>query len=279
MALNHPFINIAVKAARRAGRIINQAADNLDVLTVRHKSLNDLVSEVDRASEAAIIQIIHAAYPDHAILAEESGASGASEYVWIIDPLDGTTNYLHGFPQYCVSIGVAHRGVLTHGVIFDPTRNDLYTASRGRGAFLNDRRMRVSRRTKLIDALVGTGFPFRMFDHMDAYIAILRELMGKTAGIRRPGAAALDLAAVAAGRYDGFWEIGLSPWDMAAGALMVLEAGGLVGDLQGDEHYLQRGMIIAGNPKIFGQLLQVIAPHLTPALRVSGPGAGNDDRS
>jgi myo-inositol-1(or 4)-monophosphatase len=279
MALNHPFINIAVKAARRAGRIINQAADNLDVLTVRHKSLNDLVSEVDRASEAAIIQIIHAAYPDHAILAEESGASGASEYVWIIDPLDGTTNYLHGFPQYCVSIGVAHRGVLTHGVIFDPTRNDLYTASRGRGAFLNDRRMRVSRRTKLIDALVGTGFPFRMFDHMDAYIAILRELMGKTAGIRRPGAAALDLAAVAAGRYDGFWEIGLSPWDMAAGALMVLEAGGLVGDLQGDEHYLQRGMIIAGNPKIFGQLLQVIAPHLTPALRASGPGAGNDDSS
>jgi myo-inositol-1(or 4)-monophosphatase len=279
MALNHPFINIAVKAARRAGRIINQAAGNLDVLTVRHKSLNDLVSEVDRASEAAIIQIIHAAYPDHAILAEESGASGASEYVWIIDPLDGTTNYLHGFPQYCVSIGVAHRGVLTHGVIFDPTRNDLYTASRGRGAFLNDRRMRVSRRTKLIDALVGTGFPFRMFDHMDAYIAILRELMGKTAGIRRPGAAALDLAAVAAGRYDGFWEIGLSPWDMAAGALMVLEAGGLVGDLQGDEHYLQRGMIIAGNPKIFGQLLQVIAPHLTPALRASGPGAGNDDRS
>jgi len=279
MALNHPFINIAVKAARRAGRIINQAADNLDVLTVRHKSLNDLVSEVDRASEAAIIQIIHAAYPDHAILAEESGASGASEYVWIIDPLDGTTNYLHGFPQYCVSIGVAHRGVLTHGVIFDPTRNDLYTASRGRGAFLNDRRMRVSRRTKLIDALVGTGFPFRMFDHMDAYIAILRELMGKTAGIRRPGAAALDLAAVAAGRYDGFWEIGLSPWDMAAGALMVLEAGGLVGDLQGDEHYFQRGMIIAGNPKIFGQLLQVIAPHLTPALRASGPGAGNDERS
>jgi myo-inositol-1(or 4)-monophosphatase len=279
MALNHPFINIAVKAARRAGRIINQAAGNLDVLTVRHKSLNDLVSEVDRASEAAIIQIIHAAYPDHAILAEESGASGASEYVWIIDPLDGTTNYLHGFPQYCVSIGVAHRGVLTHGVIFDPTRNDLYTASRGRGAFLNDRRMRVSRRTKLIDALVGTGFPFRMFDHMDAYIAILRELMGKTAGIRRPGAAALDLAAVAAGRYDGFWEIGLSPWDMAAGALMVLEAGGLVGDLQGDEHYLQRGMIIAGNPKIFGQLLQVIAPHLTPALRAPGPGAGNDDRS
>jgi myo-inositol-1(or 4)-monophosphatase len=275
MALNHPIINIAVKAARRAGRIINQAADNLDALTVRHKSLNDLVSEVDRAAEEAIIHTIRAAYPDHAILAEESGASGESEHVWIIDPLDGTTNYLHGFPQYCVSIGVKHRGVLSHGVIFDPTRNDLYTASRGRGAFLNDRRMRVSRRTKLIDALVGTGFPFRMFEHMDPYIAILRELMGKTAGIRRPGAAALDLAAVAAGRYDGFWEIGLSPWDMAAGALMVLEAGGLVGDLQGEEHYLERGMIIAGNPKIFAQLVQVMGPHLTPALRASSAAPGS----
>ena len=258
MALNHPFINIAVKAARRAGRIINQAADNLDVLTVRQKSLNDLVSEVDRASEAAIIQIIHAAYPDHAILAEESGASGASEYVWIIDPLDGTTNYLHGFPQYCVSIGVAHRGVLTHGVIFDPTRNDLYTASRGRGAFLNDRRMRVSSRTKLIDALLGTGFPFRMFDHMDAYIAILRELMGKTAGIRRPGAAALDLAAVAAGRYDGFWEIGLSPWDMAAGVLMIQEAGGLVGDLHGEDRFMESGEIACATPKIFPTLLEAL---------------------
>jgi myo-inositol-1(or 4)-monophosphatase len=267
MALNHPMVNIAVKAARRAGRIINQAADNLDALTVRHKSLNDLVSEVDRAAEAAIIDTVRAAYPEHAILAEESGASGASEYVWIIDPLDGTTNYLHGFPQYCVSIGVSHGGVLTHGVIFDPARNDLYTASRGRGAFLNDRRMRVSRRTKLIDALVGTGFPFRMFEHIDPYMAILRELMGKTAGIRRPGAAALDLAAVAAGRYDAFWEIGLSPWDMAAGALMVLEAGGLVGDMQGNDGYLQRGMIIAGNPKIFAQMVALVEPHLTPALR------------
>ena len=273
MALIHPMINIAVKAARRAGRIINQAADNLDALTVQHKTLNDLVSEVDRASEAAIIDTIRTAYPDHAILAEESGATGQSEYVWVIDPLDGTTNFLHGFPQYAVSIGVLHKGVLTHGVIYDPTRNDLYTASRGRGAFLNDRRMRVSRRIKLIDTLIGTGFPFRMFEHLDAYIGIMKELMAKTAGIRRPGAAALDLAAVAAGRYDGFWEIGLSPWDMAAGALMILEAGGLVGDLQGNDDFLERGNIVAGNPKIFVQLLHVIDGHLTPALRRSAAPA------
>ncbi len=276
MALNHPMINIAVKAARRAGRIINQAADNLDVLTVRHKSLNDLVSEVDRNAEAAIIQTIHTAYPDHAILAEESGAAGKSEYVWIIDPLDGTTNYLHGFPQYAVSIGIQHKGVLTHGVIYDPARNDLYTASRGRGAFLNDRRMRVSRRTKLIDGLIGTGFPFRMFQHMDAYVAMMKDLMSKTAGIRRPGAAALDLAAVAAGRFDGFWEIGLSQWDMAAGALMVLEAGGLVSDLNGEENFLERGHIVCGSPKIFAQLLQTLQPHLTPALRGLGGEAGGD---
>jgi myo-inositol-1(or 4)-monophosphatase len=267
MALNHPMVNIAVKAARRAGRIINQAAGNLDVLTVRHKSLNDLVSDVDRGAEAAIIDTLKTAYPEHAILAEESGAAGRSEYVWVIDPLDGTTNYLHGFPQYCVSIALLHKGVISHGVIFDPTRNDLYTASRGRGAFVNDRRMRVSRRSKLIDTLIGTGFPFRMFEHLDAYVAMLKDLMTRTAGIRRPGAAALDLAAVAAGRLDGFWEIGLSPWDMAAGVLMIQEAGGLVGDLQGEDRYMERGDIVAGNPKIFAQLLQVIRPHLTPALR------------
>jgi myo-inositol-1(or 4)-monophosphatase len=267
MALNHPMLNTAVKAARRAARIINQAADNLDVLTVRHKSLNDLVSEVDRASEQAIVDTLKTAYPDHAILAEESGASGRSDYVWVIDPLDGTTNYLHGLPQYAVSIALVHRGVATQGVIYDPTRNDLYTASRGRGAYLNDRRLRVSKRDKLIDALVGTGFPFRMFEHLEAYIAMLKDLMTKTAGVRRPGSAALDLAAVAAGRLDGFWEIGLSPWDMAAGCLMIQEAGGLVGDLQGEDGHLRSGNVVAGNPKVFTQLLQVLQPHLTPALR------------
>ncbi|HWQ39160.1 MAG TPA: inositol monophosphatase family protein [Burkholderiales bacterium] len=263
----HPMVNIAVRAARRAGSIINRAADNLDVLTVRHKSLNDLVSEVDRAAEDAIIETIKNAYPQHAILAEESGATGDSEYVWIIDPLDGTTNFLHGLPIYAVSIALAHRGQLQHAVIYDPTRNDLYTASRGSGAFLNDRRLRVSRRDKLIDGLIGTGFPFRMFEYLDPYIAMLKELMTKSAGVRRPGSAALDLAAVAAGRLDGFWEIGLSPWDMAAGVLMITEAGGMVSDLQGGDQYMQRGQIVAGNPKILAQLLQVILPHLTDKLK------------
>lgn len=263
----HPMLNTAVKAARRAGAIINRASDNLDALKIRHKSLNDLVSEVDRAAEDAIIETLKQAYPDHAILAEESGAAGDSDHVWIIDPLDGTTNFLHGFPQYCVSIAMTHKGTLTHGVVYDPVRNDLYTTSRGAGAFLNDRRIRVGKREKLIDGLIGTGFPFRMFDHADAYIGMMRDFMHKTAGIRRPGAAALDLAAVAAGRFDGFWEIGLSPWDMAAGALLIIEAGGLVGDLQGNEGYMKSGMIVAASPKIFPQMLSVIEPHLTAALR------------
>jgi myo-inositol-1(or 4)-monophosphatase len=264
----HPMLNIAVKAARRAGDLINRASQNLDVLTVKHKSLNDLVSEVDRAAEEAIIDVIRGAYPEHAILAEESGASGDSEFQWIIDPLDGTTNFLHGFPQYCVSIGMLHKGVPTHGVIFDPTRNDLYTASRGRGAFLNDRRLRVSKRDKLIDGLIGTGFPFRMFEHLDAYDGMLKDLMTKCAGVRRPGSAALDLAAVAAGRFDGFWEIGLAPWDMAAGVLMITESGGLVSDFEGNDKFLERGQIVAGSPKIFSQLLQVIQPHVTAKMKV-----------
>ncbi len=263
----HPMLTIAVKAARRAGTIISRSSENLDALTIRHKSLNDLVSEVDRAAEEAIIEVINAAYPEHAILAEESGASGDSEYVWIIDPLDGTTNFLHGFPQYCVSIGVYCKGVPTHGVIFDPTRNDLYVASRGRGAFLNDRRLRVSKRDKLIDGLIGTGFPFRMFEHLDAYNAMLKDMMTKCAGVRRPGSAALDLAAVAAGRFDGFWEIGLSPWDMAAGVLMVTEAGGLVTDFEGNDKFMERGHIIAASPKIFEQLRQVVAPHVSARMK------------
>jgi len=263
----HPMLNFAVKAARRAGAIINRASDNLDALTVRHKSLNDLVSEVDRAAEEAIIDSLRSVYPDHAILAEESGASGESEYQWIIDPLDGTTNFLHGFPVYAVSIALAHKGQIQHAVVYDPTRNDLYTASRGAGAYLNDKRLRVSRRDKLIDCLIGTGFPFRASADIDAYTAMFKALTTRTAGIRRPGAAALDLASVAAGRLDGFWEIGLSPWDMAAGILLITEAGGLVGDLEGEANYMESGRIIAGNPKIFVQLLQAIQPHVRVAPR------------
>jgi myo-inositol-1(or 4)-monophosphatase len=263
----HPMLNIAVKAARRAGNLIHRAADNLDHLTVTKKSNADYVSEVDKAAERTIIQTILDVYPTHAILAEESGAQGESEYLWIIDPLDGTTNFLHGFPQYSVSIALQHNGVLTQAVIYDPTRNDLFTATRGRGAFLNDRRIRVSKRAELADSLIGTGFPYTKFTHMDAYLDIMRDMMQKTAGLRRPGSAALDLAYTAAGRYDGFFETALKPWDIAAGCLLITEAGGLVGDLEGNDSYLRSGHLCAGNPKIFAQMLQVIAPHLTDGLK------------
>jgi myo-inositol-1(or 4)-monophosphatase len=258
----HPMLTTAVKAARRAGAIINRAAQNLDALTVQRKQENDYVSEVDRAAEQEIIDVLLNAYPNHAILAEESGAKGESEFQWIIDPLDGTTNYLHGFQQYGVSIALMHKGIITQAVIFDPARNDLFTASRGHGAYLNDHRLRVSKRIYLKDALIGTGFPYRDFSNLDAYIAIFKEMLQKTSGVRRPGAACLDLAYVAAGRLDGFWEFGLNPWDIAAGVLLVQEAGGLVGDFRGEQNYLQSGDTLAGNPKIFGQLLQLIAPHL-----------------
>jgi len=255
----HPTLNIAVKAARRAATVINRASTQLDLLTVQSKSPNDFVTEVDRAAEQAIIEVLRDAFPGHGILAEESGESGPeSEYTWIIDPLDGTTNFIHGMPQYAVSIAQTKNGVLEHAVVYDPNTNELFTASRGAGAFLNDRRIRVSRRTRLNEALIGTGFPFRQFDHVDAYLAMFKELTQKTAGIRRPGAASLDLAYVAAGRFDGFWEMGLSPWDMAAGVLLIQEAGGLVSDLSGEANYLTTGNLVAGAPKIFGQLLPII---------------------
>ena len=259
----HPMLSIAVKAARRAGNIINRGSRELDLLTVTAKGPKDFVSEVDRAAEAAIVETLLGAYPDHAILAEEGTAKGANadaENVWIIDPLDGTTNFLHGFPQYCVSIALAHRGQVTQGVIYDPVRNDLFTASRGRGAFLNERRIRVSRRQHLRDCLVGTGFPFRDGAYLDTYLQMMKTMIEHTAGLRRPGAAALDLAYVAAGFYDGFWEVGLNPWDVAAGSLLVLEAGGLIGDLSGEGDFLHGGQVIAGNPKIFAQIVTALAP-------------------
>ncbi len=261
------MLNIAVKAARRAGNIINRASRNLDIITVKEKAAKDFVSEVDSEAEQAIIRTLREAYPDHSILAEESGASGNSEYQWIIDPLDGTTNFLHGFPQYAVAIALSHRNVVTQAVIYDPSRNDLFTATRGRGAYLNDQRLRVSKRASLAPSLIGTGFPFRQNEHIDIYLAILRDMMKNSAGVRRAGSAALDLAYVAAGRLDGFWEFGLAPWDMAAGALMITESGGLVGDLAGESRYLETGNIIAGAPKVFVELLQAITPHLTPTLK------------
>jgi len=221
--------------------------------------MNDFVTRVDHAAEEAIIEIVRKSYPDHAVLAEESGAAeGRAEYQWIIDPLDGTTNFIHGFPQYCVSIAIRHRDALAHGVIYDPVRNELFTASRGRGAYLNDRRMRVSKCLRLADALVGTGFPFREMSRINLYVQQLRNLMAKSAGLRRAGAAALDLAYVACGRLDAFWELGLSPWDMAAGALMIQEAGGLVGDLRGEAGYLEAGEIACATPKVFPGLLDAL---------------------
>lgn len=262
----HPTLNIAVKAARRAATIINRASTQIDLLPVQTKSPNDFVTEVDRAAEAAIIDVLRDAYPQHGILAEESGQTGEGEYQWIIDPLDGTTNFIHGFPQYAISIALARNGVLEQAVVFDPTRNELFTASKGAGAYLNERRIRVSKRIRLSESLIGTGFPFREFDHVDAYLAMFRDLTQRTAGIRRPGAAALDLAYVACGRLDGFWEMGLQPWDMAAGVLLIQEAGGLVSDLAGDADFMRSGNIVAGGPKVFGQLLPVIQAHRPAGL-------------
>ena len=260
----HPMLNIAIKAARAAGSIINRAALDLEVLKIGTKGPNDYVSEVDRAAENAIIQILLEAYPGHAILAEESGREhGArhSEYTWIIDPLDGTTNFLHGLPVYAVSIGLAYRGQVQQGVVYDPTRNDLFFASKGRGAFLNDRRLRVSKRTRLTDALIGTGFPFRKGDNFKRYVKMFEEIMQCCAGLRRPGAAALDLCYVAAGYYDGFFETGLNPWDVAAGSLIITEAGGLIGNFTGESDFLNQREVVAGNPKVYGQLVQLLAPY------------------
>jgi myo-inositol-1(or 4)-monophosphatase len=255
----HPMLNIAVRAARRAGSIINRAA-LAGSLEVRSKQARDYVTQVDRAAEEAIIEVVRKAYPEHAFLAEESGATGAgqAEFRWIIDPLDGTTNFIHGFPQYCVSIALEQRGALAHAVVYDPARNELFTASKGRGAFLNDRRIRVSKCTRLQDALVGTGFPFRELTRLELYLRQLRRLMEGASGVRRAGAAALDLAYVACGRLDAFWELGLSPWDMAAGALLIQEAGGLVGDLQGEARFLESGDVCAAAPKIFPALLEAM---------------------
>ena len=264
----HPMLTIAVKAARRAGHIISRASLDLSQLTVSTKQQSDYVTEVDKAAEAAILEVIREAYPNHAILAEESGSLGPeSEYHWIIDPLDGTTNFIHGFPQYAISIGLAHKGVFQQAVVYDTNRNELFTATKGAGAFLNEKRIRVSKRARLAEALIGTGFPYRSFTHIDAYLEIFRDLTQKTSGLRRPGAASLDLAYVAAGRLDGFFEFGLSPWDMAAGALLISEAGGLIGDLRGEAGYLESGNVVAGTPKIFSQLLQVLAPHLNDQLK------------
>ena len=258
----HALLNIAVRAARTAGSVIIRQADRVDGLKIDTKGTNDFVTAVDRQAESLIIDIITKAYPRHGILAEESGEKSGDDFVWVIDPLDGTTNFLHGFPQYAVSIAVKHKGRTEHGVVFDPLRQELFTASRGAGAQMNDRRIRVSNRTHLKSALLGTGFPFGSMSRIDNYLAIFKDLSAPTAGIRRAGAAALDLAYVAAGRLDGFWEFGLKEWDFSAGALLVREAGGLVSAPDGTDSWQRSGDLVAGTPRVFTAMLKTINPHL-----------------
>lgn len=262
----HPMLNTAIKAARKAGSVIQRGARDLDRLTVTSKGPKDFVSEVDKGAEAAIVGTLLEAYPDHGILAEEGTINAKvknPDNIWIIDPLDGTTNFLHGLPHYCVSIALQHKGVITQAVIYDPNRNDLFSATRGGGAFLNDRRLRVSRRIRLDEGLIATGFPFKDGSLVETHLSMMRDMMHKSAGLRRAGAAALDLAYVAAGWYEGFWEAGINAWDMAAGSLLVVEAGGLVTDIYGEDDFLANGTIIAAAPKILPQMLQILEPHMS----------------
>jgi myo-inositol-1(or 4)-monophosphatase len=263
----HPSLNIAIRAARSAGKLLLRYSDRLDQVRYETKNRNDFVSDVDRAAEAAIIQELRNRFPSHAILAEESGSQGSGDFLWIIDPLDGTTNYLHGFPQFAVSIALQIKGQLECGVVYDPMREELFTAARGQGAQLNDRKLRVSMRPSLEGALIGTGFPYSDQRHIDAYLGMFKAMTLATAGLRRPGSASLDLAYVAAGRTDGFWELGLSSWDCAAGALLIKEAGGTITDLGGGERFLETGNLVAGNLKVHRAMLDLLRPFTTDQLR------------
>ncbi len=262
-----PMTTIALRAARKAGEQIVRASDDIDRFEVKAKGVNNFVTEVDLAAEQEIIYQLRKAYPDHAVLGEESGLTGSAdaEYCWIVDPLDGTTNFIHGIPHFAISIACMHKGRLEHAVVLDPVRREEFIASRGRGAQLNGRRIRVGQKPSLEGALLGTGIPFKEHcdDQLAPYAESLRVLAGQTAGIRRAGAASLDLAYVAAGRLDAFWEIGLSKWDMAAGALLIKEAGGLVSDVDGSENYLESGNIVCGSPKCFKAVLQTVKPLLS----------------
>lgn len=260
----NPILNTAFKAARKAGDMMIRASNNLSAIKVDSKAFNDFVSDIDRMSESNLIEALKEAYPQHKITTEESGSHGKAraEYEWIIDPLDGTTNYLHGHPQFAISMALLHKGVLQEALVYAPERNDLYLASRGKGALLNDRRIRVSNRIELNQCLIGTGFPVVNQSMMDTYLAILKDFLSKTAGARREGAASLDLCALATGRFDGFFEFNLKPWDIAAGALIAKEAGAIVTDMQGEQNWLDSGDIVAANPKVLAQMLQIIGTHL-----------------
>ncbi len=261
--MREPIINIAVEAARTAGNIITRTMHRLDTIKIAEKQPNDFVTEIDQRVEQEIISIIHKAYPAHGILGEESGEQKGNEYLWIIDPIDGTRNFIHGFPHFAISIAVMHKNKIEHGVIYDPVRQELFTASRGKGARLNDHRIRVSQRKHLHECLMGTGFAYRHTDKENPIpVHILQTILPNCGDIRRAGAATLDLAYVACGRLDGFWELGLHIWDIAAGILLVKEAGGIVCDLHAGEDYLKTGDVVAANPMIMRQFLKSIQPHL-----------------
>lgn len=256
-----PILNIAVTAARNASRVIMRSFGRVEAQHISEKRRNDFVTEVDKAAEKEIIQTIQKSYPTHKIISEEMGIiEGDETFTWIIDPLDGTTNFIHAIPHFSISIAVLYKGKIEHGVIYDPIRNELFVASRGDGARLNDKRIRVSDNMRIERSLIGTGFPFKNPENISIYLRIFSDMLSQTGGLRRAGSAALDLAYVAAGRFDGFWELGLSEWDMAAGILLIKESGGLVSDIHGEEKCLETGNIIAGNPKIFKSLLQIIKP-------------------
>ncbi|WP_338771898.1 inositol monophosphatase family protein [Massilia sp. METH4] len=257
------MLNTAVKAARRAAAVINRASFDLDRVSFAEKNPNDFVTDVDRAAEEAVIEVLQKAYPTHAFLGEESGTTGnvndESEFVWIIDPLDGTTNFIHGFPQYAVSIALQQRGVITLGVVYDPVRNELFTAEKGAGAFLNEKRIRVRKLDRISGALLGTGYKNGSPKALDEYLKMYGIMAERCHGVRRAGSAALDLAYVACGRLDGYYEKSLQPWDIAAGTLLVTEAGGIAGEFDGESNYMQTGHVIAGSPRVFGQMVGLLA--------------------
>lgn len=254
----HPLMNIAIKAARNASKIILRATDRLDTVKVSEKNHNDFVTEIDQQSEQEIINVIHDVYPDHAILGEEGGKSGKSDYTWIIDPIDGTTNFIHGHPHFCISIGIQFKNIIEHGLIYDPLRQELFTATRGAGAFLNDRRIRVAQRKQMAGSVIASGFGHKSLKDINLYLKILATILPQAAGTRRSGSAALDFAYVACGRVDGFWEMNLAPWDMAAGSLIVKEAGGIVNDFSSTGNYMRTGNVIAGNANICNLISHIV---------------------
>jgi len=271
----HALLNVAIMAAHRGGDSLLRSMKKLDKLTVEVKGRNDYVSEADRQAERAVIETILKHYPDHEIVAEESGRQGSSDYQWVIDPLDGTTNFLHGFPVFCVSVACLHKGRPEHAAVYDPMRQELFSASRGSGAQLDGRRIRVSGESRLDRALIGTGFPYRDSNKsFPPYLEMFKRAMEETTGIRRAGAAALDLCYVAAGRLDAFWETGLAAWDIAAGALLIREAGGIISGLDGSENYLDTGHVLAGTPKIYGAVARLFAPHIREMFADDARAAG-----